>query len=240
MFNITAQSEDVMVDALSYYPNSSGKQVVRLYYRNGTYVGNEENPYAWNFYKEFLIPNATVSQRVSLPISGLQIPAGNTLGIYLTGTEKDLICADVSTPTNDTYVQISSGTGIDYPFDLGTSPRSWNGTLYYTIGSDCNSARQEVVVTVEDCFGITESLNAQLVEVYPNPSDGIINLVVQDINGAVEATILDIQGSIVIQQWFNCSGADRYTLDLSKLPKGIYLLKLLGSDLNVAKKIIVE
>ena len=67
-------------------------------------------------------------------------------------------------------------------------------------------------------------------QVYPNPSDGIFNLVVQT-NGVIEGTIkvIDSKGSLVKEEHFTGNGsAQKISVDLSanNFAKGVYMLQV--------------
>ena len=75
--------------------------------------------------------------------------------------------------------------------------------------------------------------------VYPNPSRGQVNLQINQYVGKVTIQIIDISGRVVLKfkdEEFN----NLKTLDLSRLPKGVYILKANGDDLDFSEKIILN
>lgn len=68
-------------------------------------------------------------------------------------------------------------------------------------------------------------------KVYPNPTNNILNIENEDFTNI---TLFDINNKIITSQ----SGLSNFTLDLSKLSKGIYLMKIETKDEQTVKKII--
>lgn len=77
--------------------------------------------------------------------------------------------------------------------------------------------------------------------IYPNPSDGIFNISIENFIGDLQCKIIGLQGNDFYNYEF--SGINGYTvkqLDLSKLPAGIYLVLFNGKNFNQIKKIVVN
>ncbi len=94
---------------------------------------------------------------------------------------------------------------------------------------------KESITTVSDLNGNLAN-NDQLVNVYPNPTSGSLNI---DFNGKeTSATIrvINFQGGIVIGTKINHQLTEK--LDLRFLPKGMYVLVINTKDQQITKKII--
>lgn len=79
--------------------------------------------------------------------------------------------------------------------------------------------------------------NDQLVRVYPNPSNGMVNVRINKFVGKVNFQIVDLNGRIVYDQTdenFNIEKA----LNLSGFQSGVYILKIVGDNLNFSQKLI--
>lgn len=74
-------------------------------------------------------------------------------------------------------------------------------------------------------------VNEDNITLYPNPVKGKINIS-GEYNGLM---IFDLSGRLVLQ-----SSSNGTQVDVTALPKGVYVVKLLTNDGDVAKKIIVE
>jgi hypothetical protein len=75
--------------------------------------------------------------------------------------------------------------------------------------------------------------------VYPNPSRGQVNLQINQYVGKVTIQIINISGRVVLK-FKNEEFNTLKTLDLSRLPKGVYILKANGDNLNFSEKIILN
>tara|TARA_Y100001954_G_scaffold100283_1_gene109252 strand:+ start:780 stop:2738 length:1959 start_codon:yes stop_codon:yes gene_type:complete len=73
------------------------------------------------------------------------------------------------------------------------------------------------------------------VSVYPNPSNGIINVNIED-NREYSIEITNILGDIIILKEINSNNS----IDLSQFGKGTYLVKVSSSDLSKTEKIVIE
>ncbi len=240
MFNITALAEDVMIDSLGCVPRDDARYFIEVYYREGGYAGYENDPAAWTLYKRYLFPMVNGENRLVLPMSGLMIPAGTTYGFYVTSVDNNIRYTSIDTSVTDAYITFESGTGNIYPFDEIFTPRTFNGSVYYTVGSTCTSGRSQVTVSVEDCTGISEESGNDHLSIYPNPSDGILNIALDQYQGEVEVTVSSLQGNLLISRMFECNGNTLQQLDLSSLPTGVYLLRTTGNDLQVTKRIVIQ
>ncbi|WP_081659235.1 T9SS type A sorting domain-containing protein [Pedobacter glucosidilyticus] len=97
------------------------------------------------------------------------------------------------------------------------------------------------VVLISD---LTETSQASNLQLYPNPSDGKFNV---DFSlkegGPVSFKIYDLKGQKVYEQ--NdirfVKGKHTYTIDVSsKLPAGVYILKVSSAEINQSVKMIVQ
>lgn len=105
-------------------------------------------------------------------------------------------------------------------------------TTTYTVqvydAAGCVSSQQLVNVFVSACTGLNEKQNTTGLEIYPNPSSGLLNF-----RGAEEdirwVELTDVTGKSLIRltQISTSAGSDR-SLDISYLSPGIYFLNAYG------------
>ncbi|MBR7023996.1 MAG: T9SS type A sorting domain-containing protein, partial [Bacteroidales bacterium] len=72
-------------------------------------------------------------------------------------------------------------------------------------------------------------------DIFPNPAKGQFTLRTDYDKGAVSVMMLNMQGQIVM--FFTVEG--QRTIDVSRLPGGVYTLQMLGGSL-VTRKLVVE
>jgi hypothetical protein len=83
---------------------------------------------------------------------------------------------------------------------------------------------------------IDETMKSTLT-LYPNPTQGLVNLKLGAINGSARITILDFKGSLVYQKTTNTINEQ---IDLSAVENGIYFIQLSTENGIITKKITVN
>ncbi len=82
--------------------------------------------------------------------------------------------------------------------------------------------------------GLNQEINSNTVNVFPNPSNGLIKLKIEDEEIASQVLVYNLQGRLVSQ--FNQTN-DISLLDLNK---GIYLIQIKLTDKIITKKIVLQ
>src|SRR5690606_169807 len=80
----------------------------------------------------------------------------------------------------------------------------------------------------------TDTFEVNTFAMYPNPSNGIVNISATE---TVNIDIIDVTGKTVHQAK---SLENNSILDLSSLPKGVYLVKVSGEKINTTEKLILN
>ena len=129
MFNITTGTNPITVTSFDIVPNATAVQNVSVYYRVGTYVGNETTPGQWTILGTYVV-NGVDKTLINMPVASLSIPASSTYGIYINYN------AAYSNGTN-TYsnsdITINTGAGLCAAFGSVTASRTFNGRVYYQL-----------------------------------------------------------------------------------------------------------
>jgi hypothetical protein len=194
----------------------SGQQTVVYSYTNGNGCSNTATQ------------NATVNVVPSVSLSGL-----NTA--YL--------------PT-DAPVQLSgspaggvfNGTGVSNgQFDPSAAGLGTHGVMYTVVDANGCVGGQALCTTVDLTTGSGIGLDngGNGVEVYPNPANGLYNLMLEQMEGIVTAKVYDAQGREV---WANAIVANgtrsQHSIDLSTQAKGIYTLQLQTTQGTITRKLV--
>lgn len=79
--------------------------------------------------------------------------------------------------------------------------------------------------------------NQELIKVYPNPSNGILNLRVNNYSGELTIEMFDLNGRKVLSNVEGNFSVEK-ALNISSLQSGVYLIKLTGKDLSYTQKVI--
>ncbi|MCH8903606.1 MAG: T9SS type A sorting domain-containing protein [Bacteroidetes bacterium] len=78
------------------------------------------------------------------------------------------------------------------------------------------------------------------INVYPNPSNGLINLRINSIFGDIEVIVTDACGKTVFQNVYSDVSRSVQTIDLMGIPSGMYILTLKNEEYTQVKKLMVQ
>lgn len=118
-----------------------------------------------------------------------------------------------------------------------TTPGNYTVTWTYDDGNG-NISTETQNVTVVDCSGLeTETLNLD-VQIFPNPSDGLINLMLSELpEEPLSFRVINGLGQIVSSGMIT---QESQILDLSAFKTGVYHLQLYNSSGHLIKRIIIS
>lgn len=120
---------------------------------------------------------------------------------------------------------------VEYTFIDADNPKA--GVIYYRI--------HQISFDGKECYSEIKAIrNSKMLQVliYPNPSNGKINIVLPDGNGATDITMIDFSGKL-IKTW---TGYKILNIQLTDLNRGIYTLLISNRETGekVSQKIIVQ
>lgn len=222
--NVIAESFSVSIDA--------GTWNIGIWYRTGTFVGNESSSTGWIFLDSAQVVSTTTSSTTDfyrVPVSlNLNLTAGTTYGFYVTATDASSSfnytngTAVGDTAGFDGTVLIKQGNGGSYPFGVTYSPRVFNGRMHYCV----NTA------------GIAEN-KLESISVYPNPANDRVNMDLSAYNGKTATVkIFNTLGQQLIASSFVASGVK--TIAVDELPSGIYFTQLTVEGKTSTSKLTIK
>lgn len=160
------------------------------------------------------------------------------------------ISDDVTIASGETTTLVASGgltyswsptTGLSDPTSA-TTDASPTVTTTYTVSVDdidgCTSTA-EVTVTVDGQIGVDEEDEDLSFEIFPNPSTGVINIGIGRIDSAYSIEVFTVDGKRVFVGYYQVEDS-LMTIDLSRVAKGIYYVKLTNGDLQFQEKIVIQ
>ncbi|MEQ9186766.1 MAG: T9SS type A sorting domain-containing protein [Cryomorphaceae bacterium] len=171
--------------------------------------------------------------------------------VYFDTIEVDFTNQDPSIPLDSSMILCSGfevtldagNAGSTFDWSTGANTQSIqvdSGGMYSVVVTDPNGCSSEalVVVVEDDCVGIDEVALDQYLKVYPNPTNGVINLVLSDnFAGQNEVLLMNVHGSVIQRSTLT---GDRLLLDLNGLTKGVYLLQVKHMEGVSSKQIILQ
>ena len=144
-----------------------------------------------------------------------------------------------------TFIQAENGDVFDFEYIGGQSfePEYAGYKIFgpdgvLVINQDINGQIPESATNIEFCedqSGI-ESLLASQVTVYPNPTNGILEIIAPTTFNGAKIQLVDIEGKTV-DSWSNWTGSK---LDLSSFDRGIYILALEKNGTIVRKRVVLN
>ena len=181
--------------------------------------------------RHFVINNLTASElRMNILKENTELPDGMS----------SVFCLDVCYAPNTTEVDFTIAANDSQPLDVDLWPYENSGDAVVKI-TLTNTDNSETLVFYVNYFvspvGIFNT-NTNELNAYPNPVTSTMNVYFNgSTNPDTKVDIYDAVGKLVISQ--PISSATNYQLNLSDLPRGIYMLKLMdNSNVIQTKKII--
>ena len=135
--------------------------------------------------------------------------------------------------------------GFIYVWSNGENSPSISDLLaaeYSITVTDANGCSSVASFTVSEALGLqTISNNSTQLNLYPNPSAGLINVEFLDnINDVVIITVINALGQIVVQTTVEVRGETITVIDLKNNKPGIYFVRAQGEFIQETKKIVVK
>jgi len=81
--------------------------------------------------------------------------------------------------------------------------------------------------------------NKDLINIYPNPSNGLLNISIGGYHGKLETKLYDLNGREVYSKQITDFVSEK-SIDLNTLQSGVYILKIVGENLSHSEKIILN
>lgn len=169
----------------------------------------------------------------------------NALPAVIATAASDTICAlnpaSLSASGASTYNWTGTGLTSSSGANVSTTNYSSAGTYTYvvtgTATTGCSNS-DTVTVTVLACTGISE-VNGNIAAVYPNPSKGQLTVDFGKADAGGKITVFDMIGNTVHNQNVY-SGTSKVNIDLSTMPKGMYLVTVSNHSGSTTRKLIIE
>ena len=141
-----------------------------------------------------------------------------------------LIAADQATTGGQDYCMITEvfrRRGMGLNASSGSTSDSGDQTenfVAFAPGANCT-------------LGVDYFKNEEMIKVYPNPSNGKVNIRINQFNGKLNIQVVDINGRVIYNS-INDNFNIEKTIDLSSFQTGIYIIKISGESINHTQKII--
>ncbi len=226
MFDVIIGPADITVK--TFWVSHDSTDQVSIYYKNGTFVGNESNAAAWTFLASGMVPGNGDGLVGVIPVDiALTLTAGQTYAFYVTDENQTNFnytngTAVGSTAASNSDLAILEGNGGGF-FDVTFTPRVFNGVIEYCVET-----------------GGIDGITAEDLNVYPNPASTELNIDLSSLpisNSSV--AIYNVLGELVVHN-SNLSVTSNNILDISNLDAGVYLVTINADGKELSTKILVD
>ncbi len=137
------------------------------------------------------------------------------------------------------------------PLPTSGTTKTYNSVSAYTkfrftyTKSVGNMAFDDVDITCDGIVDINAHNENTAISVYPNPNNGKFNIMITNISGSINMSVLDIQGQLIYSEEFdnyqiNSSGTYNKEIDLSGNSKGIYFVKFSNNHIIKVEKLFIN
>lgn len=179
--------------------------------------------------------------RDSISITGIPFITPNA-GFSYNAT--NLIVVFSNSSTNATTYFWTFGDGSSSTLNNPSYTYSATGQYMVTLiaSNSCATDTQQFLITITNTGISNLSLKNNSVLVVPNPSNGQLSLMFELINTEnVTAEVYNAVGARVVNVGYGkITGKQNLQLDLTALPKGVYMLKLTGDAMNKTQMISIQ
>lgn len=159
----------------------------------------------------------------------------NDVNATFTDSGSQLVCSDISPSIAGTIKPIEKLSNFNNKIADGV----WTLKVsdpYEGDGGKIISAKLKICKTSPSKLSNSD-FETNLINIFPNPSKGYINILNTGIFDKSTIKLFDLQGKNILQKDFF---GDKETLNLTHFPNGLYILNVKNGQTEVSKKIILE
>ena len=115
-------------------------------------------------------------------------------------------------------------------------------TFSVTVTLNGCQAKDDIILFVDPCGAINEVGTQQIIEIYPNPTDGMFTINLENLGEGMTFDIYNNLGQNIYNEKLTNDMHSRYTknFDLRSYPVGIYFLRFADGDKVYSRKLIVK
>lgn len=124
---------------------------------------------------------------------------------------------------------------------IGFDSKKYNLKIFSEEGCEGEDS-VTVVFDFSHCFGVDEYDDLSTLNIYPNPTTGLITIEIEDIEDYREIIIFDSQGRQIAVEPLKEAGKGSWkkTIDLSKYSRGVFMIKAVNERYIQMRKIVVR
>ena len=114
-------------------------------------------------------------------------------------------------------------------------------TVKLVVTNGCGSDSITVVLNVNSVGISNTNTIIDNINVFPNPSNGIINIQITSQSSNAQLRIMDASGKLIHNERINTlNGQYNNSIDLSNNSKGVYSLQIITNNQVITKKVVLD
>ncbi len=136
---------------------------------------------------------------------------------------------------------VYSGPGVENGwFDPGTAGVGTHTITYtYADANNCENFGTETIL-VDPCTGVNDLSDLSGINIYPNPTNGLIAMEFGENIGTLEVKVVNTLNKVVYTETIEAMTGKNLKIDLTGLTKGIYFIKLKTDKIEETAKVILQ
>ncbi len=180
-------------------------------------------------YQDYSFQLPTLPDKISIVFDNDQVIDGKDRNLYVQGIEIDNVFYPA--PSEDvTYIR-KDGQVLNY---TGVMP--WNGILNFNLS--VSNARHAGITETDRDINLLDNSASTLI--YPNPNNGQFQVKLMDFPiGPIELKLFDYSGKLVENQQLDFNLDSDRIVNFCYPYHGVYLLKIIGENKIIDKKVII-
>ncbi|MFM8433600.1 MAG: T9SS type A sorting domain-containing protein [Bacteroidota bacterium] len=202
----------------SYFP---GPMTVPL---NTPFNGAIEISNDVDYYRFYITTSGTIK------LSLLNLPANYNLKL-VNDLGYSIATSANSGTANEVITFAVTGGKFYYALVYPANKRTFTATACYTLNIATITATRMMAPGTDVYSQKTDDIR-----LYPNPASGSVNLELQDVEGTVRITIMNLLGEKIFDQF---SEQKNLRIDLSALQAGLYLVNVIGVNGTVIREKLI-
>ncbi|MFB9052818.1 T9SS type A sorting domain-containing protein [Formosa undariae] len=146
-------------------------------------------------------------------------------------------------------IRLTAAEGARYLWNSGETTRSISvnpdATTIYTVevfnARGCSSEDEVLVIVEAHTLDIEEETLDFEFSIYPNPATDVLNVKISGLEADTPIRIFDMSGKLLYNQVIQSNASIMYnTLDVSRYPKGVYVLTIERRGIRLTKKLVLR
>jgi hypothetical protein len=163
---------------------------------------------------------------------------------------RDTVTLDAGNADNPPEMQYMWSNGLSDRYLIAKTNGNWIDFQHYsvdvtnTLTTCANSSEITVVFDFNECqIGVEENIAvSNPVTIHPNPNSGVFTIETEFAITSLEVQMTNLHGYVVFEKNYLQIPANGWddTIDLSKHPKGVYLLHLKVDGKQSTQKVVIQ